>query len=132
MLTVSIKIMPSIMLTIFLDRDHCLSFKAQKAFIMDLQRWRCLLPDTMQWMESDLPPKDINAARMRARYYEACYIIFRPLLRRALEAGRHQELPASLQRICNICVTSAVRSIEAFDGIEDCQVVINVFGIAHS
>lgn len=58
---------------------------------------------------------------MRARYYEACYIIFRPLLRRALEAGKHQELPASLQRICNICVTSAMRSIEAFDGIEDCQ-----------
>lgn len=99
---------------------------------MDLQRWRSLLPDTMQWMESDLPPKDINAARMRARYYEACYIILGPLLHRALEAGRHQKLPASIQRICNICVTSAMRSIEAFYGIEDCQVVINIFSIAHS
>ena len=132
MVKVRINLMKCMTLTIILDRDQCLSFETQKTFIMDLQYWRCLLPDTMQWMESDQPSKDINAARMRARYYEACYITLRPLLHRALQVGGHQELPAGLQRICNICVTSAIRSIEAFDNIGDCQVVTNIFGTAHS
>lgn len=132
MVKVRISIMTCMMLTIILDRDQCLSFMTLKTFIMDIQHWRCLLPDTMQWMESDQPSKDINAARMRARYYEICYIILRPLLRLALQVGGHQKLPAGLQRFCNVCVTSAMRSIEAFDSIEDCQVMTNIFGTAHS
>ena len=38
----------------------------------------------MQWKDSDPPSKDINAARMRAKYYGVCSIIHRPRLYHAL------------------------------------------------
>lgn len=51
---------------------------------MNLQLWRSSLPEIMQWKDYDPPSKDINVARMRAKYYGACYIIHRPLLYHAL------------------------------------------------
>lgn len=51
---------------------------------MNLQLWRSSLPEVMRWKDSDPPPKDINVARMRAKYYGARYIIHRPLLYHAL------------------------------------------------
>ncbi|KAI9883923.1 MAG: hypothetical protein M1823_004293 [Watsoniomyces obsoletus] len=49
-----------------------------------LGNWRGLLPPELQWRDSDPPPSDINAARLRAKYYGARYIIYRPFLHHAL------------------------------------------------
>lgn len=51
---------------------------------MNLQLWRSSLPQVMRWKDYDPPSKDINVARMRAKYYGARYIIHRPLLYYAL------------------------------------------------
>jgi hypothetical protein len=43
----------------------------------------------MKWKDTDPPSKDINVARMRAKYYGARYIIHRPLLYHALHFTGH-------------------------------------------
>ncbi|KAJ5848937.1 hypothetical protein N7534_008255 [Penicillium rubens] len=63
------------------------SFTVQEALSLNLDRWRESLPDSMQWDESDPPANEINAARMRAKYYGARYIIHRPLLYHVLHYG---------------------------------------------
>jgi hypothetical protein len=42
----------------------------------------------MSWDDKEPSAKDINAARMRAKYYGARYIIHRPLLYHALHYGQ--------------------------------------------
>lgn len=42
----------------------------------------------MEWNDNDSPCDEINAARMRAKYYGARYIIHRPLLYHALHYGQ--------------------------------------------
>lgn len=64
------------------------SSTVQEALSMNLENWRCSLPDVMEWKDSDEPATDINAARMRAKYYGARYIIHRPLLYHALHYGQ--------------------------------------------
>ncbi|KAJ9633679.1 hypothetical protein H2199_009247 [Coniosporium tulheliwenetii] len=49
-----------------------------------LEEWRATLPRIFQWNDYDPPPVDINAARLRAKYYGARYIITRPFLYRAV------------------------------------------------
>lgn len=51
---------------------------------MMLEAWRDTLPPSFQWHDSDPAPEDINAARLRAKYYGAKYIITRPFLYRAV------------------------------------------------
>ena len=63
------------------------SSNVQKALSMNLDLWRNSLPQTMMWDDKDPPSSDINAARMRAKYYGARYIIHRPLLYHALHYG---------------------------------------------
>ncbi|KAJ6171527.1 hypothetical protein N7470_000594 [Penicillium chermesinum] len=55
---------------------------------MNLELWRNSLPDIMNWKDGQEISDDINAARMRAKYFGARYIIHRPLLYRALHFGR--------------------------------------------
>ena len=50
-----------------------------------LQLWRDLVPPPLQWCEDDPPALDINAARLRAKFYGAVYIIHRPFLRLILD-----------------------------------------------
>ncbi|KAK5168588.1 hypothetical protein LTR04_006263 [Oleoguttula sp. CCFEE 6159] len=50
-----------------------------------LQEWRDTLPKPLTWNDSEPPSKDINAARLRAKYYGARYVINRPLLHHALD-----------------------------------------------
>jgi hypothetical protein len=64
------------------------SSSVQEALSMNLDLWRTSLPDSMKWRDSDEPAKEINAARMRAKYYGARYIIHRPLLYYALHYGQ--------------------------------------------
>lgn len=61
---------------------------------MYLQQWQSKLPVVMQWKDSDPPSKEINVARLRAKYYEARYIIHRPLLYHTLHTFRQ---PASVE-----------------------------------
>ncbi|KAI9817330.1 MAG: hypothetical protein M1826_001645, partial [Phylliscum demangeonii] len=49
-----------------------------------LKRWRDILPPELGWADGDPPPSDINAARLRAKYYGARYIIYRPFLHYAI------------------------------------------------
>lgn len=60
---------------------------------MNLELWRTSLPDIMKWKDSDPPPKEINVARMRAKYYGARYIIHRPLLYHALHYAANPDAP---------------------------------------
>ena len=62
---------------------------------MNLESWRNSLPSAMKWKDTDPPSKDINVARMRAKYYGARYIIHRPLLYHALHHYRQVDLYAS-------------------------------------
>ncbi|EYE97356.1 putative C6 finger domain protein [Aspergillus ruber CBS 135680] len=65
------------------------SSNVQEILSMNLQLWRSSLPEVMRWRDGDPPSKEINVARMRAKYYGARYIIHRPLLYHALHfAGR--------------------------------------------
>ncbi|KAF8418428.1 hypothetical protein EV426DRAFT_707572 [Tirmania nivea] len=49
-----------------------------------LEQWRNALPAPLRWDESDPPPSDINAARLRAKYFGARYIIHRPFVYQAV------------------------------------------------
>ncbi|KAJ5087998.1 hypothetical protein N7456_011614 [Penicillium angulare] len=60
------------------------SSSVQEALSMNLDLWRDSLPNIMKWKDEDPPATEINAARMRAKYYGARYIIHRPLLFHAL------------------------------------------------
>lgn len=63
------------------------SSSVQGALSMNLDQWRRSLPKPLSWNDGDPPAADINNARMRAKYYGARYIIFRPLLYHALHYG---------------------------------------------
>lgn len=184
------------------------SSSVQETLSMNLELWRSCLPETLKWKDSDPPSKDINVARMRAKYYGARYIIHRPLLYYALHyasqpnvnadahasAGvssvdnpaapaastvvpgpesqpvapsmthsqgatgmahlssdaapsrnalppdstpgqsqrTYRELPMKLRRACKVCIESAIKSTEAFDGIEGRPILTNIFGTAHA
>lgn len=49
-----------------------------------LEQWRKTLPVPLRWDESDPPSTDINAARLRAKYFGARYIIHRPFVYQAV------------------------------------------------
>ncbi|KAJ5964697.1 uncharacterized protein N7479_004573 [Penicillium vulpinum] len=168
------------------------SSTVQEALSLNLDLWRKSLPQSMQWEENDPPANEINAARMRAKYYGARYIIHRPLLYHALHYGhtgarvgpvgqslvdsptsqqlspsmlhsaarapamarmssdmgsmpaavstdwqppkvRLHELPKKLKAACDICIKSAIKSTEAFDGVGGHRLVVtNIFGTAHA
>jgi hypothetical protein len=71
------------------ERRTTWSTKVQEALSFNLEQWRSGLPAIMTWKDGDPLPRDINIARMRAKYYGARYIIHRPLLHHAL----HPMLP---------------------------------------
>ncbi|KAI9779776.1 MAG: hypothetical protein M1816_003340 [Peltula sp. TS41687] len=98
-----------------------------------LAEWRTMLPSDLQWKDSEPPPADINAARLRAKYYGACYIIHRPFLHNVIHQMdlQKQPLEASVVDACGKCITSAVQSTAAFHGISQRPIVTNIFGTAH-
>lgn len=53
-----------------------------------LKQWRDLLPPLLQWDDNEPPPSEINAARLRAKYYGARYIIYRPFLHHAIHPSQ--------------------------------------------
>ncbi|KAH0563168.1 hypothetical protein GP486_002265 [Trichoglossum hirsutum] len=62
-----------------------------------LGRWRRVLPQQLRWDDDESPPSDIDAARLRANYYGARYLIHRPFVHHALHylttRGTYQALP---------------------------------------
>ncbi|KAK6505102.1 hypothetical protein TWF481_007024 [Arthrobotrys musiformis] len=56
------------------------SLKTASLLMEDLEAWRRTLPAPLQWQDSDPPAGDINAARLRAKYYGAKYVINRPFV----------------------------------------------------
>lgn len=113
-----------------------------------LSRWKEHLPTPLQWDEnSDPPPADINAARLRAKYWGARYIIHRPFLYHALHAGRETlelewgveggggEARDGLEVNCRRCINAAIestRAFHAFDPDTNRPVITNVFGTGHA
>ena len=69
-----------------------------------LRELRKIIPADISWKDSDPPSRDINAARLRGKYYGAAYIISRPLLHTALyeiaefdyDVTRYQNSPGDL------------------------------------
>lgn len=116
---------------------------------VSLDEWRSQLPEQLKWDDADPPAADINAARMRAKYYGARYIIHRPFLHHALhktpgpseglygadDAVPH--MPDSMRSqnmidLCRKCIEAAKASTVAFDGIKGRLIVTNIFGTAHA
>ncbi|KAK6360604.1 hypothetical protein TWF730_006741 [Orbilia blumenaviensis] len=56
------------------------SLKTAGVLMQDLEDWRKTLPEALQWEDTDPPAEDINAARLRAKYYGAKYVINRPFV----------------------------------------------------
>lgn len=52
-----------------------------------LEQWKLHLPEPLRWDESDAPSSDINAARLRAKYFGARYIIHRPFVYHAIHTS---------------------------------------------
>ncbi|KAI9927385.1 hypothetical protein MW887_002997 [Aspergillus wentii] len=72
------------------------SSNVQEILSMNLELWRSSLPEVMKWRDTDPPSKEINVARMRAKYYGARYIIHRPLLYHALHFGGQNDRSTSV------------------------------------
>ncbi|EED11631.1 hypothetical protein TSTA_108190 [Talaromyces stipitatus ATCC 10500] len=107
-----------------------------------LDLWRKNLPCEMQWNDNDEPSSDINTAQLRAKYYGARYIIYRPLLRYALDLGQTLKsidttvswgvLLQIVQNACEICISAAIRSTRVFHNIQERPIITNIFGTAHA
>ncbi|PWW75922.1 hypothetical protein C7212DRAFT_280477 [Tuber magnatum] len=68
-----------------LDSPRSLAMARELDF--QLEQWKLHLPEALRWEESDPPPPDINAARLRAKYFGARYIIHRPFVYHAIHGG---------------------------------------------
>ena len=126
-----------------------------------LRAWRKALPPELEWEDTEDPSTDINAARLRGKFYGATYIIHRPFLRYALEhdlfadqespnvVGQSQDRKSAVMappdtaaqtqrneilKSCKTCIEAAGQSTIAFDGILSHRRLIttNIFGTAHA
>lgn len=128
-------------------------------FYHTLTRWKDILPPKLQWSDDQEPSKEINNARLRAKYYGAVYIVHRPFLRQVLDHemgapekhsphsdshpgtmapptrwGADDKDKANILQSAKICVDAAMHSTVAFDSIIDHRrlIVTNIFGTAHA
>lgn len=140
--------------------DSPRSLKLARELDYQLEQWKSHLPAPLCWKSTDPPSCDINAARLRAKYYGARYIIHRPFVYHALHPGstanssphghyaespkaaedqggedRWDITPNELEQNCRKCVEAALRSTTAFHAFspDDMRPIItNVFGTAHA
>ncbi|KAF3923255.1 hypothetical protein ABW21_db0201104 [Orbilia brochopaga] len=61
--------------------------KTAEILLDELEIWRGALPPLLQWSDDDPPSNDINAARLRAKYYGAKYVINRPFVEYFIHRG---------------------------------------------
>lgn len=161
-------------------------YSVQRALDQDLEDWRGKLPGPLSWNDRDKPATDLQTARLRAKYYGAKYILYRPLLhhalhppplkpgnwssrpsespmigpgqyssqstppidqtygsmnfpRRSSEMGppprtgpSFEDLDTNVRRASEICISAAINSTIAFDGVKGRLVVTNILGTAHA
>lgn len=121
--------------------------------------WRSALPPEIDCTEKDRPPRDINQARLRGKYFGALYIIHRPMVHYALELESKGELNHYLAQgeapnfgamappktpinsfqgevlnSARIAIEAAIQSTQAFDEAMTMKrlIVTNIFGTAHA
>ena len=128
-----------------LDSPRCLAIARELDY--QLEAWRSHLPPRLRWETSDPPPSDINAARLRAKYFGARYIIHRPFVYHALHHNggigssasaryshpgsplvgeqsngegrdRGDITPNELEMNCRKCIEAALSSTTAFHGFD--------------
>lgn len=128
----------------FTDPDECYAIRQA------IDDWCSMLPVYLVWDDSDPPAKDINIARLRAKYYGARYVILRPVLYHCLQvystpkqsfddAGGStscssplSRVPSEMARACRQCINAAIQSTIAFDNVPGGRpIVTNIFGTAH-
>ncbi|KAL9093517.1 MAG: hypothetical protein Q9165_003912 [Trypethelium subeluteriae] len=107
-----------------------------------LDDWKAILPTGMRWdEENDLPPDEINKARLRAKYYGARVVLNRPFLLQAMEPFGVKERKSmvseeTMMHAAETCVAAAIRSTVAFDGLPEGLKhripVTSIFGTAHA
>ena len=88
------------------------SITVQEALSLNLENWRASLPTHMRWNDEDPPSNNINVARLRAKYYGARYIIYRPLLHHALHPMAPRQ-PQQTQVTAESPALSAVSSAQS-------------------
>ncbi|OQE31397.1 hypothetical protein PENSTE_c001G00821 [Penicillium steckii] len=67
---------------------HHGSSVVQNDLEMSLFRWRKSLPRALQWQDAHPPTTYVNAARLRAKYYDMLHLIYRPTLFHVLHCGQ--------------------------------------------
>ncbi|KAF2478428.1 hypothetical protein BDY17DRAFT_306399 [Neohortaea acidophila] len=129
------------------------AFALQKALCehrSSLTLWRSGLPIDQAWLDSEAPPADIHTARLRAKYWSACFLADQPYLdyvlhKTAVDAhgqtrtdtdGRLFEAISTLPEAEKMagaqrCIQAAFQSARAFDGIASAVIETNMHGIAH-
>ncbi|KAI8952561.1 hypothetical protein F4801DRAFT_599746 [Xylaria longipes] len=118
------------------------------------------VPPSFRWNDDDPPPKDILAARLRAKYWGSQVILYRPFLKRILNAEAQTPLtyqnehappdttvppsineknskehnPRTIQN-ARLAIRALIESTRAFHGIDTGQhriIITNIFGTAHA
>jgi hypothetical protein len=108
-----------------------------RELVRQVKEWRKALVEQLKWSDDDPPPNEINAARLRAKYWGATYIINRPWVWYILHEDRIAS-PADgleakhIEDACRTCLKAAVRSTRAFHGILQRPIITNIFGTAHA
>ncbi|KAF8464464.1 hypothetical protein BDZ91DRAFT_764129 [Kalaharituber pfeilii] len=70
--------------------DTSRSLAIARELDFQLEQWKLALPVPLRWGEGDPPSSDINAARLRAKYFGARYIIHRPFVYHAVHGWLSQ------------------------------------------
>lgn len=142
-----------------LDKSHLdspRSLAIARELDYQLEQWKRALPAPLRWDETDRPSADINAARLRAKYFGARYIIHRPFVYHVLHHGMEpvgavagvaavggspaspgssSNAIATLEANCRKCIEAALQSTTAFHAFDPDMnrcIITNVFGTAHA
>lgn len=95
-----------------------------------------MIPPTMRWAEHDLPPDDILAARLRAKFHGAEVITYRPFLKMVLNRSPEiglEDISPKIMNYSRLCIRAMVDSTRAFHGMGEGRLIVtNVWGTAHA
>ena len=112
---------------IYGDALHNRSLSQVRETLIDhqaiLEQWRSQLPDAVQWDDKDPPAPDILNARLRAKYWGACYVFSRPFLDFALHIMPYTEVGRSVRDVArdannNVRDEAELHIFEAITGME--------------
>ncbi|KAK5119423.1 hypothetical protein LTR85_007523 [Meristemomyces frigidus] len=92
-----------------------------------LGAWRMSLPPALRWDDSDDPAEDILAARLRAKYWGARYVVNRPFLDYALHIMPHTKDGRKVQDVArdvhgNPRDKAEIHLFEAIEGMGESEI----------